>query len=55
MMLTVAMVTWVGVALLKLPLGAAILLGAVLAPTDPCSLPMCRLPIRTTVTVCVFL
>lgn len=35
MMLTVAMVTWVGVALLKLPLGAAILLGAVLAPTDP--------------------
>lgn len=35
MALTVAMITSVGVLLLDLPLGAAILLGAVLAPTDP--------------------
>ncbi|HEX8234906.1 MAG TPA: cation:proton antiporter [Abditibacteriaceae bacterium] len=35
MMLTVGLVTWAGAALLKLPLGAAMLLGAVLAPTDP--------------------
>jgi NhaP-type Na+/H+ or K+/H+ antiporter len=35
MALTVAIIALVGVALLGLPLGAAILLGAVLAPTDP--------------------
>ena len=35
MLLTVAAVTAVGVYLLKLPLGAAVLLGAILAPTDP--------------------
>jgi NhaP-type Na+/H+ or K+/H+ antiporter len=35
MLLTVAMMTFVGVMLLDLPFGAAILLGAVLAPTDP--------------------
>jgi sodium/hydrogen antiporter len=35
MVLTVAMVTLVGVTMLALPLGAAVLLGAVLAPTDP--------------------
>lgn len=35
MMLTVGLIALVGVAVLGLPLGAAILLGAVLAPTDP--------------------
>lgn len=35
MVVTVALVTIVGVWLLDLPLGAAVLLGAVLAPTDP--------------------
>ena len=35
MLLTVAAVTAVGVYLLNLPLGAAVLLGAILAPTDP--------------------
>lgn len=35
MLLTVGAVTAVGVYLLKLPLGAAVLLGAILAPTDP--------------------
>ena len=35
MTLTVAMITGVGVFLLGLPLGGAVLLGAVLAPTDP--------------------
>ena len=35
MLLTVAAVTAAGVWLLKLPLGAAVLLGAILAPTDP--------------------
>jgi NhaP-type Na+/H+ or K+/H+ antiporter len=35
MLLTVGMITVIGVWLLKLPLGAAVLLGAVLAPTDP--------------------
>ena len=35
MTLTVGLVTLIGVYLLGLPLGAAILLGAVLAPTDP--------------------
>jgi NhaP-type Na+/H+ or K+/H+ antiporter len=35
MLITVALLTAVGVYLLKLPLGAAILLGAILAPTDP--------------------
>lgn len=35
MVLTVALIAAVGVYLLQLPLGAAILLGAVLAPTDP--------------------
>jgi NhaP-type Na+/H+ or K+/H+ antiporter len=35
MALTVGMITAVGVWLLDLPLGAAILLGAILAPTDP--------------------
>jgi NhaP-type Na+/H+ or K+/H+ antiporter len=35
MMLTVGLVTLVGVTLLALPLGAAVLLGGVLAPTDP--------------------
>lgn len=35
MILTVAMVALTGVTLLALPLGAAVLLGAVLAPTDP--------------------
>lgn len=35
MVLTVAMVAAVGVGVLGLPLGAAVLLGAVLAPTDP--------------------
>jgi sodium/hydrogen antiporter len=35
MLLTVAAITAVGVWLLKLPLGAAVLLGAILAPTDP--------------------
>ncbi|MES2459652.1 MAG: sodium:proton antiporter [Armatimonadota bacterium] len=35
MTLTVGLIALVGVTLLKLPLGAAILLGAILAPTDP--------------------
>jgi NhaP-type Na+/H+ or K+/H+ antiporter len=35
MLVTVAAVTAIGVWLLKLPLGAAVLLGAILAPTDP--------------------
>lgn len=35
MVLTVAMITVLGVQFLALPLGAAVLLGAVLAPTDP--------------------
>ena len=35
MLLTVAAITAVGVWLLNLPLGAAVLLGAILAPTDP--------------------
>lgn len=35
MIATVALVTLVGLFLLKLPLGAAVLLGAILAPTDP--------------------
>ncbi|HEY5752434.1 MAG TPA: cation:proton antiporter [Chthoniobacterales bacterium] len=35
MVLTVGLVTLVGVAWLGLPLGAAVLLGAVIAPTDP--------------------
>jgi len=35
MVLTVGLVAVVGVVLLELPLGAAILLGAILAPTDP--------------------
>lgn len=35
MVLTVALVTLVGVLLLDLPVGAAVLLGAILAPTDP--------------------
>jgi sodium/hydrogen antiporter len=35
MLLTVGLVTLVGTLLLDLPLGAAVLLGAVLAPTDP--------------------
>jgi NhaP-type Na+/H+ or K+/H+ antiporter len=35
MIITVALLTAVGTLLLGLPLGAAILLGAILAPTDP--------------------
>ncbi len=35
MTVTVALVTWAGWQLLGLPVGAAVLLGAVLAPTDP--------------------
>ena len=35
MIATVALITLVGLFLLKLPLGAAVLLGAILAPTDP--------------------
>ena len=35
MVITVGLITMVGVFLLGLPLGAAILLGAILAPTDP--------------------
>lgn len=35
MLVTIAAVTLVGVALLGLPIGVAVLLGAVLAPTDP--------------------
>ncbi len=35
MTLTVGLITLVGVYLLKLPLGAAVLLGGILAPTDP--------------------
>ena len=35
MLVTVALLAAIGVALLDLPLGAAILLGAMLAPTDP--------------------
>src|SRR3712207_200281 len=35
MVLTIAAVTLIGTTLLGLPLGAAVLLGAVLAPTDP--------------------
>ena len=35
MLATVAMITAAGVALLGLPLGAAVLLGGILAPTDP--------------------
>jgi sodium/hydrogen antiporter len=35
MTLTVGLIALVGVALLHLPLGAAVLLGAILAPTDP--------------------
>ncbi len=37
MVLTIAAVALVGTTLLELPLGAAVLLGAVLAPTDPVS------------------
>ena len=35
MVVTVGLITLVGVLLLRLPLGAAVLLGAILAPTDP--------------------
>jgi len=35
MLVTVALIAVAGVVLLKLPIGAAILLGAILAPTDP--------------------
>lgn len=35
MILTVGLIAFVGVAFLKLPLGAAVLLGGILAPTDP--------------------
>jgi len=35
MLVTIALVAVVGVQLLRLPLGAALLLGAILAPTDP--------------------
>lgn len=35
MVLTVGLITLVGVYALKLPLGAAVLLGGILAPTDP--------------------
>jgi NhaP-type Na+/H+ or K+/H+ antiporter len=35
MVLTVGLIAAVGIALMDLPLGAAILLGAILAPTDP--------------------
>lgn len=35
MVLTVGLITVAGIALLDLPLGAAVLLGAILAPTDP--------------------
>jgi NhaP-type Na+/H+ or K+/H+ antiporter len=35
MMITVGLITLVGVVLLGLPLGGAVLLGAILAPTDP--------------------
>jgi len=35
MLITVGLITLVGVTLLGLPLGAAVLLGAILAPTDP--------------------
>ena len=35
MLLTIGMITLVGTLLLRLPLGAAVLLGAILAPTDP--------------------
>jgi NhaP-type Na+/H+ or K+/H+ antiporter len=35
MVLTIGLITWLGVAALGLSLGAAILLGAILAPTDP--------------------
>ena len=35
MVLTVGLITLVGIYLLKLPLGAAVLLGGILAPTDP--------------------
>ena len=35
MLFTVAAITAIGVTILKLPLGAAVLLGAILAPTDP--------------------
>ena len=34
MSITVALIAWIGVAILGLPLGAAIVLGAILAPTD---------------------
>lgn len=35
MLITIGLITWVGVAALGLPLGVAVLLGAILAPTDP--------------------
>ena len=35
MLVTVALIAWFGVLVLGLPLGAAILLGGILAPTDP--------------------
>jgi sodium/hydrogen antiporter len=35
MSLTVGLITLVGVGLLGMPMGAAVLLGAILAPTDP--------------------
>lgn len=35
MIVTIAVITLIGITLLNLPLGAAVLLGAVLAPTDP--------------------
>ena len=35
MIVTVGLITLIGVTLLKLPLGGAVLLGAILAPTDP--------------------
>ncbi len=47
MTLTVGLVALAGFYGLGLPLGAAILLGAVLAPTDPCLPPTCSSKTRT--------
>ena len=46
MIVTIALIAGAGVAWLGLPLGAAILLGGILAPTDPCWRRTCKSPSR---------
>lgn len=52
MTLTVGMLTLAGAFLLQLPWGAAILLGAILAPTDPGWRPTCKWNTPVTATGC---